>query len=759
MKKNIAVLTSVIILGASAGVSLFADADPTIPTASPVSVSTAQDAAITITLPGASNDGGSITFATTTSPAHGTLGAIAGAEVLYTPESGFTGSDSFAFVAFEGATSSAPATVSITITAPAPATGTAHITVRDGAIVATSTIITFPLSGTTSIATTGGDTHEASAASVLSALIALDASSSEFAISDLQYNSGFGAFYLRCIALAAAPAGAECDNWQYTVNGTGPAAGMDQYDLHDGDTVYVYYGYPRIVALSATTTTAGTPVTATAKQYDPATGTYGPTAGYTIGATQPNPADPWNPLEIATSTVDSGGQAIFTLSATGTYAFGLREDYYFPTTPLQVTDTATDTSGSSGGSGGFSGGSDPYAATVFNIPSALAFLAAQQDADGSFANSLVTDWAALAFSNYPGAARDTLRSYLAGATPALSNVTDHERHAMALLALGISPYDGTARDHIAPILASFDGAQIGDSALITDDIFALFPLLHAGYTQTDALIRAIATHIIAKQRPDGSWEESPDVTAAAMQALGPLYTIPGYGAALGKAAGYLATTQRADGGWENIDSTSWVQTMVSSVKEADPARAPVFVSSSGKKPEDALLAAQQSDGGVRGASEPVSTRAWSTAYAIVAASGKSWVSLLQNFAKPTGASSFSGGSDPYATTTSAAVATSTTLSATSTLPLATTTPAIASSTPQEATSTALSMPAPATTTASAPSPKKLARTPSVHAPRPSPTPTQVVSLGTTTLQVAAAADARPSLFSRIARWFRHVLGW
>lgn len=758
MKKNIALLTGIIILGTSAGVSLFADTDPTIPTATAVAASTPQDTAVTISLTGASNDSGSITFATTTSPTHGTLGAITGTDVEYTPETGYAGTDSFEFIATEGATSSTPALVTISIDAPTPVapTGTAHIVVRDQAGIATSSDVVFAF-GTTTIAATAGDSHEVAASSTLAALVSLDAVAHEFNITDLQYNSSFSAFYLRCIAFPAATSTAECDNWQYAVNGTTPGVGMDQFVLHDGDTVYVYYGYPRIVELSTTTVTSGTPVTATAKQYDPAAGIYmAVTQPYTIGATQPDPSNPWSPFEIATSTVDGSGQAIFTLAATGTYDFGIKEDYYYPTTALTVTD-ATSTS-SSGGSGGFSGGSDPYAQTSFSVPNALAFLASHQNADGSFANPLLTDWAALALANYPGTARDKLKSYLTTHVPSFTSTTDYERHAMALMALGINPFNGTSANTIAPILAAFDGTQVGDTSLITDDIFALFPLLHAGYVQFDPTIRAIATHIIAKQSANGSWENSADVTAAAMQALGPLYTIPGYGAALGKGAGYLATTEKADGGWDNVDSTSWVMTMVNSVKEGDPTRAPVFVATSGKTPADALNVAQQQDGGVRATTDPTDTRVWSTAYAIVAGSGKSWISLMQAFTGPAAASTFSGGSDPYATeSTATSTATSTPVIATSTEPVATSTPPVASSTPEVIASTT-------TTTTSAPvvqkpEPKPVAKKLARATPKPAtssaPTPTTTPS----PTQTAAAADAQPSFFGRIVGWFKHLFGW
>lgn len=766
MQKNAAALiTGIIILGMSTGLSLFADTDITIPSASSVATTTLQDAAVTITLSGASNDGGSVTFATTTSPAHGTLGTISGTDVLYTPESGYTGSDSFQFVATEGATSSAPATATIVIDAPVPVvpTGTIHIAVRDGATVATSTTLVIPLAGTRSIATTAGDPHEVPADSALAALVALDASSTEFDITDLQYNSGFTSFYLRCIVVPAATSTPDCDNWQYTVNSTGPALGLDKYDLHDGDTIYVYFGYPRIVELSATSTTAGAPITATAKQYDPAAGSYVPVMlPYTIGATQPDPANPWSPIEVATSTVDGSGKAIFTLTATGTYDVGIQEDYYFPTTPLVVTDATSTGSSSGSGSGTFSGGSDPYARTSFSVPDALAYLASKQNADGSCGSDFTTDWAAFAFANYPSAARDKLKAYLLSHVPSFSNVLDYERHAMALQALGISPYDGTAKNVIAPIVAAFDGTQIGSASLINDDIFSLYPLLNAGYGVDDPMLKKIATFIISKQGSDGSFAGNPDITAAAMLALGDFFALGGLnpatlGASLGMAQGYLVSHQQADGGWGTVDSTSWVQTMVNGVNLDDPAHAQSWKNGSGKTPLDYLASQQQQDGGVASTGD----RTWSTEYAIVAESGQSWMSLMHYFAKPSSSGTFSGGTDPYATDATSTASSTPSASATSTEPAATSTEPIATSTQAVATLPAIELHAASSATAVPSVTHAVAKpkNPTPTASRLPPTPAAPQSPSMAPAQAAAAADAHPSLLGRIIGWFRHLFGW
>lgn len=746
--RTTALLVGIIILGTSVGISLFADTDPTVPTATAVATSTMQDTAVTITLAGVSNDSGSITFATTTSPAHGTLGTLSGTDILYTPETGYTGTDSFQFVAIEGATSSTPVSATITVTAPAPTTGTAHITVRDGAIIATSSSVSFPLSGTVSLTATSGGSHDVAASSALAVLSALDTSSSEFDISDLAYYPAFGSFLINCITVPAATSAPVCYQWQYSVNGSAPTVGMDQYALHDGDSVYVYFGAPNRVVLSTTTIALGESITATAQSYDPATDTYNPDTGAVLGEfAGPNYA----PTTIfATSTVGSTASAVFTPAATGTYAVAIVDAYGSFTGSDAVSFTVTDatSSSSSGGSGGFSGGTNPYAQTSFSIPNAVAYLATKQNTDGSFASDIVTDWSALALANYPGTARDKLKSYLTSHVPALTSVTDYERHAMALMALGINPFNGTSKDVVTPIRNAFDGTQVGDSSLVTDDIFALFPLLHSGSVQFDPTIRAIAAHIIATQKPNGSWENSADVTAAAMQALGPLYTTPGYGMSLGMGAGYLASTEQSDGGWNSIDSTSWVMTMVNSVKEGDPTRAPVFASTSGKTPADSLNTAQQSDGGVASSGD----RTWSTAYAIVAASGKSWISLMQEFTGPSSPGAFSGGTDPYATSAATSTATSTAVVATSTEPEATSTAPTASSTP-EVTATTTS-----TSASQKPASKPLAKKIIRATPRPSAVPAPEPATPTAS-QTAAAADAQPSFFGRIATWLKHLFGW
>ena len=86
-----------------------------VPVASNQSVSANEDTQTTITLGGVDADGNTLTFATTSSPMHGTLSGTYPA-LVYTPDLNYYGSDSFDFKVNDGTADSATsATVSITV--------------------------------------------------------------------------------------------------------------------------------------------------------------------------------------------------------------------------------------------------------------------------------------------------------------------------------------------------------------------------------------------------------------------------------------------------------------------------------------------------------------------------------------------------------------------------------------------------------------------------------------------------------------------
>jgi hypothetical protein len=86
------------------------------PVASPQSVTVLENTSAAITLLAHDPDGDPLTYSVVTSPAHGALSGTA-PDVIYQPNTGYLGADSFTFKANDGFTDSPPATVSITVAA------------------------------------------------------------------------------------------------------------------------------------------------------------------------------------------------------------------------------------------------------------------------------------------------------------------------------------------------------------------------------------------------------------------------------------------------------------------------------------------------------------------------------------------------------------------------------------------------------------------------------------------------------------------
>jgi hypothetical protein len=86
------------------------------PVASAASATTEEDAPVSITLAATDKDSTSLTYQVVAHPAKGTLSGSA-PNLTYTPQAGFSGSDSFTFRANDGSANSNTATVSISVTA------------------------------------------------------------------------------------------------------------------------------------------------------------------------------------------------------------------------------------------------------------------------------------------------------------------------------------------------------------------------------------------------------------------------------------------------------------------------------------------------------------------------------------------------------------------------------------------------------------------------------------------------------------------
>lgn len=488
---------------------------------------------------------------------------------------------------------------------------TATFIIRSGDTVLYDGSVTIPAEGSTEITDSTGTPHSVSSRSVLALLFSLDTAHDEFAITNLAYYSSFSSFYLKCLTPSA---GTElCDNWQYAVGSTMPFTSIDATTLSGGETVGLYFGSAHRVSLNTTSVTKGTSFTASAESYNYADNTWSALTGVTIGVTVPNPSDPWTPTVVATQPVDTEGEATITLADAGEYSVGIAEDFYFPSYSLTVTEPAP----VQGGGGG--GGSIPT--PVFSTDRALSYLYSVQNPDGSFGSDLYTDWAGMAYAagGASGNVRTSLLSYLSSHSQVSSLLTDNERRAIALLSLGENPYSFNGTNYITPIVSSFDGTQFGDASLINDDIFALLPLSASGYSVSDEVIAKDIQFVVSKQRPDGSWEGSIDLTAAAIQALRAFSAAP---EAIEKGITYLQNSQQADGGFGSVYSTSWSMQAGASWNKND------------KIPADYLASLQAPDGAAISESESVNNRVWATSYAIPAALGKSWSTIMHSVPKP-----------------------------------------------------------------------------------------------------------------------------
>ncbi len=88
---------------------------PQAPVAGSFSVTVIEDTPQVLTLQGTAGSGGALTYSIVSGPTHGTLGAVRGNQVTYTPNGNYTGPDYFTYKVIEHGTDSNTATVTITI--------------------------------------------------------------------------------------------------------------------------------------------------------------------------------------------------------------------------------------------------------------------------------------------------------------------------------------------------------------------------------------------------------------------------------------------------------------------------------------------------------------------------------------------------------------------------------------------------------------------------------------------------------------------
>lgn len=509
-----------------------------------------------------------------------------------------------------------------------------NLTIRDGDIKILEETIPLPPAGTISLSDSGGTLHDIDTDNVLGFLGSIDQTNDKFEISEIT-DFGFS-LYLKCITYSGIE---KCDNWQYTVDDSYPDVGMDKTILSGGENVYVYFGPQNRVILSSGNITTDDTLTVTAQKYDYTNNTWLVRTEVTVGLTQPNPDNPFSPIEIMTSPVDGSGQATFSSISADSYSVGVKEDdgfggyFYFPTESLTVT-TPSPSSSSGSRSGGSSRRAKPAPVeeikAKFDLEKAYEFLIGQQAEDGSFGGDLYTDWVALALApgNNQTPVLKLIRHFGESKIEGML-LTDYERHAMALMALGLNPHNWSGENYIKKITDSFDGKQFGDMNQDNDDIFALIVLQNAGYGESDPMIKDGISFVLGAQRENGSWDESIDMTGAAIETLSAFSPTPGVGESLEKAKEFLKQSQKDNGGWNNsAPSTAWALQGILALGEK-----PEDWEKKNKTPADYLATLQDTDGGIKDGN--AQNKIWNTAYIASVLSGKTWNQVMQKFAKPT----------------------------------------------------------------------------------------------------------------------------
>lgn len=499
-----------------------------------------------------------------------------------------------------------------------------NLTIRNGANIVFSGIVSLPTE-IISLNDADGAPHTIDANSVLAVLSSADQASNDFSLSNLTYFSSFDSLYLKCITSAS---GENCDDWQYSVNALYPSVGMDKNILSGGENVYVYFGPQNRVRLSPVNINTNQTLNVFTEKYDYQNNAWLPRTGVTVGVTQPDPNNPFSPTEIQTGAVDENGQAVFSSIPVGSYNVGVKEDFYFPTETLSVITAPSGGSSSCCSSAVPPATPLPVTKTTFDIKKAFTFLITQQKEEGSFGEDLYTDWVtlALASANYQGEVIKLIK-YFDESKMEKALLTDYERRAMALMSLGLNPYKANGENYIEKITASFDGKQFGDPKEDNDDIFALIVLQNAGYKQEEKMIKDDISFVLSRQKDNGSWDESIDMTGASMEALSAFDKNEQVKKALAKAKEFLKQNQKDNGGWNNASSTAWAIEGILAIGEK-----PEDWKKGENNPLDYLTTLQDIDGGIK--NENIQNKIWESAYVTSSLSNKTWNQIMQKFEKP-----------------------------------------------------------------------------------------------------------------------------
>lgn len=264
----------------------------------------------------------------------------------------------------------------------------------------------------------------------------------------------------------------------------------------------------------------------------------------------------------------------------------------------------------------------------FDLEKGFDFLISNQKENGSFGEELYTDWSTIALMSTDKYQDTKIRliKYYTSNSFSSPLLTDNERYSMALMSLGLNPYNTNGENYIEKISKSFDGEQFGDKNEDNDDIFAILVLNKAGHHDNEILTKGL-NFVLKRQRADGSWDGNPDMTSAGIIALSPFREKPEIKESLERAENFLEKEQEKDGGWGNISSTSWATQGILALGEK-----PETWTKNDESPLEYIARQQDKDGGIKG--DLLENRVWETSYVLVSLSEKTWNEILQRFDKP-----------------------------------------------------------------------------------------------------------------------------
>ncbi|PIZ95397.1 MAG: hypothetical protein COX80_04585 [Candidatus Magasanikbacteria bacterium CG_4_10_14_0_2_um_filter_33_14] len=493
---------------------------------------------------------------------------------------------------------------------------------------------------------------------VFSALVRADAFSTNFSITDDQFNSYYNSFYLRCITLQFSTTTEACDNWQYTINGQYPYNSMDTYELTGDENIYIYFGDRYKLNTEKNEYTTDETVTSTLQEYDFTNNTWQNKIAQEILMTEPIASDysNWPPQIFSSSTTNDLGEVYFNNTTTGTYYLTLPDDYW-PGVTISITSTiSTSTENNiienpSSGGGSSSNTVVDHSPTPTQISEAvnkiLNYFKTQQNENGSILDGGTSDWIAMSFgannqyaqdiknANSNTSLYDYIYNYNFTDPSDLNLCAAYPRHILALLASGVAKTDSKIIDLENEIISigCYQNNLYGQNG-INDDIFALLSLSALDYNDTSQIVNDIKNTILADQTNEGAftWTGYPgaDVTGAVINALDYAQT-KGLSVdpnVITNAKNYLKNNQLSDGGWgystSDILTTSWAMLGVN----AENDNMSDWKNNEGYNPKNVLVDNLQADGTYDTSWDPGTVDWFGLKHAVPSLLGKSWPIIL-----------------------------------------------------------------------------------------------------------------------------------